>query len=150
MVDVTPLVDILGNRGQRLYRVTPVASDVPERSVMRIGPTADETGATWAAKWPRPSRLLVNPGADRCNCSAPRPATRRFHLARKAPAGETGRRTRAYLSEGGGFDRENTTPFGTISSSRTRPANATWVYRAGDGVDTDTGSHLWFLHGVFG
>jgi protein ImuB len=25
-----------------------------------------------------------------------------------------------------------------------------WVYRAGDGVDADTGSHLWFLHGVFG
>lgn len=53
VVDVTPLVDTLGNRGQRLYRVTPVASDVPERSVKRIGPTADETGATWAAKWPR-------------------------------------------------------------------------------------------------
>ena len=61
VVDVTPLVDILGNRGQRLYRVTPVASDVPERSVKRIGPTADDTGATWAAKWPRPSRLLANP-----------------------------------------------------------------------------------------
>lgn len=25
-----------------------------------------------------------------------------------------------------------------------------WVYRAGDGVDTTTGSHRWFIHGVFG
>ena len=25
-----------------------------------------------------------------------------------------------------------------------------WVYRAGDGIDPETGSHLWFLHGVFG
>jgi protein ImuB len=25
-----------------------------------------------------------------------------------------------------------------------------WVYRAGDGVDLETGSHRWFIHGVFG
>ena len=25
-----------------------------------------------------------------------------------------------------------------------------WIYRAGDGEDASTGSHRWFLHGVFG
>jgi len=25
-----------------------------------------------------------------------------------------------------------------------------WVFRAGDGVDAGTGSHKWFLHGIFG
>jgi protein ImuB len=25
-----------------------------------------------------------------------------------------------------------------------------WVYRAGDGMDVETGSHAWFIHGVFG
>ena len=25
-----------------------------------------------------------------------------------------------------------------------------WIYRSGDGEDTATGSHLWFLHGIFG
>ena len=25
-----------------------------------------------------------------------------------------------------------------------------WIYRAGDGEDAETGSHRWFLHGVFG
>ena len=25
-----------------------------------------------------------------------------------------------------------------------------WIYRAGDGEDAATGSHRWFLHGVFG
>jgi protein ImuB len=25
-----------------------------------------------------------------------------------------------------------------------------WIYRAGDGEDRATGSHGWFLHGVFG
>jgi len=24
-----------------------------------------------------------------------------------------------------------------------------WIYRAGDGVDPETGSHRWFLHGTF-
>ena len=24
-----------------------------------------------------------------------------------------------------------------------------WIYRAGDGEDAATGSHRWFLHGVF-
>ena len=25
-----------------------------------------------------------------------------------------------------------------------------WIYRSGDGEDTATGSHRWFLHGIFG
>jgi protein ImuB len=25
-----------------------------------------------------------------------------------------------------------------------------WIYRAGNGGDPGTGSHLWYLHGVFG
>jgi protein ImuB len=25
-----------------------------------------------------------------------------------------------------------------------------WIYRAGDGEDAGTGSHRWFLHGIFG
>jgi protein ImuB len=25
-----------------------------------------------------------------------------------------------------------------------------WIYRAGDGADAATGSHRWFLHGIFG
>jgi protein ImuB len=61
VADITPLVDILGNRGHRLFRVAPVASDVPERSVRRISPTAPDIGQAWAAKWPRPSRLFANP-----------------------------------------------------------------------------------------
>ncbi len=44
IADITPLVDILGNRGHRLFRVAPVASDVPERSVRRIAATAPDIG----------------------------------------------------------------------------------------------------------
>lgn len=149
VVDVTPLVDILGNRGQRLYRVTPVASDVPERSVMRIGPTADETGATWAAKWPRPSRLLANP--ERIDVTA--------LLPDQPPAVFTWRGKRRRVKRADGPERifgewwvrlREHAAVRDYFVVEDEAGERYWVYRAGDGVDTDTGSHLWFLHGVFG
>lgn len=45
----------------RLYRLAPVQSDVPERSVQRIAPMAPDTGEGWPGHWPRPSRLLQRP-----------------------------------------------------------------------------------------
>ncbi|MDL2408074.1 hypothetical protein PY650_20900 [Rhizobium calliandrae] len=24
-----------------------------------------------------------------------------------------------------------------------------WIYRSGDGIDPETGSHRWFMHGIF-
>src|SRR5258708_12618244 len=61
--DITALIDTLANRvgDKRLYRFAPVASDVPERSVMRVDPAAPRTGAAWPDQWPRPSRLLPTP-----------------------------------------------------------------------------------------
>ena len=62
-IDVTGLVDILANRlgSDKVYRLAPVDSDVPERCVQRVAPTAPLTGRTWPARWPRPSRLLSPP-----------------------------------------------------------------------------------------
>ncbi len=47
--DISGLIDTLGNRvgERRLYRIAPVASDVPERSVRKVLPMATETGETW-------------------------------------------------------------------------------------------------------
>ena len=61
--DVSGLIDTLANRvgEQRLYRFAPVASDVPERSVARVAPTAPDTGEGWPDHWPRPARLLPHP-----------------------------------------------------------------------------------------
>ena len=61
--DIADLVDTLANRvGEHaVYRAVPVASDVPERSVARIGAMAANTGSTWPGHWPRPSRLLPRP-----------------------------------------------------------------------------------------
>ena len=149
VVDVTPLVDILGNRGQRLYRITPVASDVPERSVRRIGPTAVETGADWAAKWPRPSRLLAYPEEIETMAVLPD----------QPPVVVTWRGKRRRIVRADGPERifgewwlrpremQAVRDYFVVEDEQ---GERLWVFRAGDGVDTGTGSHKWFLHGVFG
>lgn len=147
--DMTPLVDILGNRGQRLYRLTPVASDVPERSVRRIGPTDAETGADWAVKWPRPSRLLANP--EQIEIMAVLPD--------QPPVVVTWRGKRRRIVRADGPERifgewwqrpremQAVRDYFVVEDEQ---GERLWVFRAGDGLDTETGSHRWFLHGVFG
>ncbi|MGQ3215629.1 MAG: Y-family DNA polymerase [Shinella sp.] len=149
IADITPLVDILGNRGHRLFRVAPVASDVPERSIRRIAATAPDIGEAWAAKWPRPTRLLANP--ERIEVIALLPdqppavftwrGKRRKVVRADGPErifGEWRRRPREFQAVRDYFTVED------------ELGERYWVYRAGDGVEPETGSHLWFLHGVFG
>lgn len=149
VVDVTPLVDILGNRGQRLYRITPVASDVPERSVRRVGPTAAETGADWAAKWPRPSRLLAHPEEIETMAVLPD----------QPPVVLTWRGKRRRIVRADGPERifgewwlrpremQAVRDYFVVEDEQ---GERLWVFRSGDGVDAGTGSHRWFLHGIFG
>lgn len=149
VVDVTPLIDILGNRGRRLYRMMPVASDVPERSVKRIAPTADDTGADWAVKWPRPSRLLARP--EEIETMAVLPDQPPVVVAWR------GKRRRIVRADGperifGEWwlrpkEMEAVRDYFVVEDEQ---GERLWVFRAGDGVDTATGSHKWFLHGVFG
>ena len=149
VADITPLVDILGNRGHRLFRVAPVASDVPERSVRRIAPTAPDIGEAWAVKWPRPTRLFANPECIEVIALLPDqpPAVftwrgkRRKVVRADGPErifGEWWRRPREFQAVRDYFVVED------------ELGERYWVYRAGDGVDPETGSHLWFVHGVFG
>ena len=60
---MSALVDRLANRlgARRLYRVIPVESDLPERSVRSVAPLAPPACAIWPEHWPRPSRLLSPP-----------------------------------------------------------------------------------------
>jgi protein ImuB len=149
VADITPLVDILGNRGHRLFRVAPVASDVPERSVRRIAATAPDIGEAWAAKWPRPTRLFSSP--ERIDVIALLPdqppavftwrGKRRKVVRADGPErifGEWWRRPREFQAVRDYFIVED------------ELGERYWVYRAGDGVDPETGSHLWFVHGIFG
>jgi protein ImuB len=61
--DMSRLVDRLGARlgPQRVYRLEPVQSAVPERSVRRVAALAPATRQTWPENLPRPTRLLDPP-----------------------------------------------------------------------------------------
>jgi len=147
--DITPLVDILGNRGHRLFRLAPVASDVPERSVMRIPASAPDVGQDWPARWPRPARLLASPEPIDVMALLPdQPPVvftwrgkRRKVIRADGPErifGEWWLRPREFQAVRDYFVVED------------EPGERYWIYRAGDGADPATGSHRWFLHGVFG
>ena len=149
VTDITPLIDIIGNRGQqRIYRITPIASDVPERSVQRIAPTAEETGATWPCHWPRPVRLLAHPELIDVIALLPdhppvaftwRGKRRRVKRADgpERVFGEWWKRSSEWVAVRDYFVVEDDT------------GERYWTFRSGDGVDGDTGSHTWFIHGIF-
>lgn len=149
--DVSDLIDLLANRvGEKnLYRLAPVSSDVPERSVRQIPPLAPETGAEWPNHWPRPSRLLAHP----------EPIDTVALLPDHPPASFTWRGVRRKVKRADGPERV----FGEwwkrdpeLASVRDYfrieddAGERYWVYRAGDGEDPLTGSQRWFLHGIFG
>lgn len=61
--DIGTLVDTLRTRlgPERVFRLAPVESDIPERAVKRVGPVAPATGISWPDDLPRPARLLNPP-----------------------------------------------------------------------------------------
>jgi protein ImuB len=62
-VDVSQLIDTLGLRlGQEnVFRLAPVESALPERSVRRISPLDPAKGLDWPKQLPRPARLFARP-----------------------------------------------------------------------------------------
>lgn len=149
--DVSDLVDILANRvgEDRLYRVAPVPSDVPERSVERIPALSPDRETLWIGSWPRPARLL----------SHPEPIETVALLPDHPPAFFTWRGVRRRVKRADGPERvfgEWWTRDAELSAVRDyfrvedEAGERYWVYRAGDGEDPQTGSHRWFLHGIFG
>jgi protein ImuB len=62
-VDVGELVDKLRIKlgAERVFRLVPVESDIPERATKRVPAMAKAKGANWPADLPRPSRLLTPP-----------------------------------------------------------------------------------------
>lgn len=149
--DVSDLIDTLMNRvGERaIYRLAPVASDVPERSVCRIPAMAADTGASWPGHWPRPSRLLAQP----------EPVETVALLPDHPPVSFTWRGVRRRVKRADGPERvfgewwKRDAELAAVRDYFRVEDDAGeryWLYRAGDGEDAATGSHRWFLHGVFG
>jgi protein ImuB len=149
--DVADLVDTLVNRlgSGRLYRAAPAQSDVPERSVRRIEPTAAPAGETWPAHWPRPTRLLSRP--ERIETLALMPD--------QPPTAFTWRGVRRRVKRADGPERifgEWWRRDGEMDAVRDyfqledEAGERFWVFRRGDGEQPATGDLTWFLHGLFG
>jgi len=151
VADVSGLIDILTNRvGEaRLYRYAPVASDVPERSLRRVAAASPDIGDGWPTEWPRPSRLLAPPEPIETVALLPdhppvnfvwRGIRRRVRRADgpERVFGEWWKRDAELIAVRDYFQVEDDA------------GERYWIFRAGDGEDAATGSHKWFLHGIFG
>ncbi|MFB2604094.1 DNA polymerase Y family protein, partial [Rhizobium phaseoli] len=148
-VDVGSFVDVLGNRGTyHIYRLAPVASDVPERSVQRISSMAAEVGQTWPMIWPRPVRLMDRPELIEVIALLPD----------HPPVSFTWRGKRRRVKRADGPERifgewwQRTSEWSAVRDYFTvedETGERYWIFRSGDGVDLDTGSHRWFIHGTF-
>ena len=148
ITDVTPLIDIYGNRGQRVYRVAPVASDVPERSVQRISPAADPIIVAWVSHWRRPARLLLHPEMIEAIALLPD----------RPPVSIVWRGKRRKVKRADGPERifgewwQRDAEMDAVRDYfviEDESGERLWVFRSGDGVDPETGSHRWFCHGIF-
>ncbi|MGR9422184.1 Y-family DNA polymerase [Rhizobium leguminosarum] len=147
--DITPLIDVFGNRGQRVFRVAPVASDVPERSVQRIAAVGDEVTEGWVHQWRRPVRLFARPD----------PIEAIALLPDHPPASITWRGKRHRVKRADGPERvfgewwkrdselEAVRDYFVVENEI---GERYWIFRSGNGIDPETGSHKWFMHGIFG
>ena len=148
--DVTDLIDTLANRagGHRLFRAAPAQSDVPERSVATVEPTATPTGEGWPKRWPRPTRLLQRP----------EPIEAMALLPDQPPVSFTWRGVRRRVRRADGPERifgEWWRRDGELDAVRDYfqledDAGARfWVFRRGDGERSTTGDLSWWMHGLF-
>lgn len=149
--DVSGLIDTLSNRigAERLYRLAPIESDVPERSMRKLAPLAAPTGKAWSPDWPRPARLFRRPEPIETLALLPdnppthftwRGVRRRIRRADGPERifGEWGRRDAELWAVRDYFQVEDDA------------GERFWLFRAGDGEDASTGSQAWFIHGRFG
>jgi protein ImuB len=147
--DISFLIDRLAGRlgARRLFRMSAIESDVPERSVRRVPPLAKP--APWP-RWPRPVRLLSPPErVDNVVALLPDQPPRRFtwrgrpYRVRAADGPERihGEWWRA---------REEADAVRDYFQVEDEEGARFWLFRRGDGVDPRTGDLSWYLHGVFG
>ncbi|PZU01497.1 MAG: nucleotidyltransferase [Brevundimonas sp.] len=149
--DISNLVDVLSNRigPGRLYRLTAVESDVPERAVRRAAPLETVAATGWTQDWPRPVRLF----------QPPEPVETMALLPDNPPTHFTWRGVRRRIRRADGPERiygEWARRDAELWAVRDYfqveddAGERFWLFRAGDGEDARTGSQAWFIHGKFG
>lgn len=149
--DLAGLVDALANRlgPDRVFRLAPVESDVPERALRPIPPLAAPEGANWPDRLPRPPRLFT----------PPRRIEAMALLPDHAPASFTWRRRAHRVRRADGPERvygewwkcaEETWAVRDYFAVEDEAGQRFWLFRRGDGEDSRTGDLQWFMHGMFG
>jgi protein ImuB len=148
--DLSALIDRLANRlgARRLYRIIPVESDLPERSVRSVAPLAPPADAVWPEHWPRPSRLL----------SPPEPVETVVLLPDYAPAQFTWRGVCRRVTRADGPERvfgewwrhdDEAVAIRDYFIVEDCGGERFWLFRSGDGEDSATGDLRWYIHGLF-
>jgi protein ImuB len=148
--DVSVLVDRLVNRlgGRKVYRAAPVESDVPERSVRRVGPLSPPTKAGWPPALPRPARLLKPPQPVEALAMLPDNPPAQFIWRRKRHRVRHADGPERIAGEWWATDRERSAvrDYWQVEDEDGRRF---WLFRSGDAVDPATGDLRWFVHGFF-
>ncbi len=147
--DIGETVDVIINRGHRVYRYAAVASDVPERSIQKVSVQAADDCLGWPDHWPRPVRLLARPEPIQTMALLPDHPPRSFtwrgvrRVVKRADGPER------VFGEWWKRDREQAAvrDYFTVEDE---VGERFWIFRSGDGEHANTGSQGWFMHGLFG
>ena len=152
--EIAGLLDRLGNRFgfDRLTRLAPRESHVPERAVVRVPVTKEAPAQPWPAARPRPLRLLERPEPVEVMALLPdHPPT----LFRRGPALHRIARAEGperlllewwHGPEGAGSD-PTVTPARDYFRVEDTDGRRYWLYRE---LTPDDAAQRWFLHGRFG
>lgn len=148
--DVARLVDTLANRlgFDRIYRMEPVESDVPERSQRTRAALSPPSEKPWPAEWPRPSRFL----------SKPEPIET-IALLPDCPPGHfvwRGKRHRVTRADGperiyGEWWKSDAEVDAVRDYFQVEDETGArfWLYRIGHGIEPTDGPVRWFIQGFF-
>ncbi|WP_293977581.1 DNA polymerase Y family protein [Sphingomonas sp.] len=146
--DPARLVDMVAGRigASAVYRMIAAASHVPERAAMPGDPGA--VAGAWPA-WRRPIRLFARPEPLFGVIALwPDQPPRRFEwrgVAHRVVAGDGPERIH------GEWWRRDAEIFGIRDYFRVEDdaGGRYWVFRRGNGVESDSGDLSWWMHGVF-
>ncbi|TCU51775.1 protein ImuB [Novosphingobium sp. PhB57] len=146
--DPARLVDVVSGRigPASVFRLAPAESHVPERAVRAVNPI--EAPGTWPS-WQRPVRLFARPEPlHRVMALMPDQPPRRFEWrgrAYKVVAGDGPERIH------GEWWRRDAEVWAVRDYYRVEDEHGGryWVFRRGDGMESNTGDLTWWMHGVF-
>jgi protein ImuB len=149
--DLASLIDTLANRlgPQKIFRLVPVESDVPERSTKRISPLSRPQNCIWPERLPRPPRLFTPPQNITVLALLPDHAPKHFVWRRRPYRVQHADGPERIFGEWWKNEAERWAVRDYFSVEDTA-GQRFWLFRRGDGENRDTGDLAWFLHGLFG